>query len=69
MRKILKNTTTAALIITAFVFFLNLYQGLNWIQNLKMLMVVFAVWWAILFIFVYFLSQIKNRNNGNQKRN
>jgi len=69
MRKILKNTTTATLIITAFVFFLNLYQGLNWLQNLKMLMVVFAVWWSILFIFVYFLSQIKIRNNGNQKRN
>lgn len=64
MRKVLRNTTGASLIIAVIVFLLNLYEGLTWDQNIKMLLVVFAVWWVILFIFVYFLSQLKNKKNG-----
>ncbi|MFO7863526.1 MAG: hypothetical protein R6U85_05965 [Salinivirgaceae bacterium] len=64
MKKNIKNATGAALIIAVIVFLLNLFEGLTWWQNIKMLMVVFAVWWVILFIFVSIFSQFKRRNNG-----
>ncbi|MDA3866822.1 MAG: hypothetical protein PF489_08765 [Salinivirgaceae bacterium] len=64
MKKNLKNATGATLIIAVIVFLLNLFEGLTWWQNIKMLVVVFAVWWVILFIFVSIFSQFKRRNNG-----
>ncbi len=67
MNKTLKNTTGAALVVAVIVFLLNIYEGLTWWENIKMLLVVFAVWWIIFFIFVYLLSKLKNRKNGKQK--
>lgn len=69
MKRILRNTTGAALFVTIIVFLLNLYERLTWWENVKMLLVVFAVWWIIFFIFVYMLSKIKNKNYGREKRN